>query len=85
MSDGAIIGMKSVVGSDVPPYAIVVGAPARQIRKRLDDDLIELMLRLRWWDRPVEEIQRLIPILTCSDPERVRAEIRALLEDGPGR
>ncbi|MBQ7264404.1 MAG: CatB-related O-acetyltransferase [Synergistaceae bacterium] len=85
IGDGAIIGMKSVVGSDVPPYAIVVGAPARQIRKRFDDDLIELMLRLRWWDRPVEEIQRLIPILTCSDLEKARAEIRALLEDGPGR
>ena len=80
IGDGAIIGLRSVVGRDVPPYTIVAGDPAREIRKRFDDDLIELMLRLRWWDKSIEEIDRLIPLLSCGDLSRVRAELAALLE-----
>ena len=55
------------------------GNPAKTVRKRFDDDLIGLMLRFRWWDKPIEEIDRLIPLLTCGDLEKVRTEIRALL------
>ena len=80
IGDGAIVGMRSVVGSDVAPYSIVAGNPAREIRKRFDGELIGLMLKLKWWDRPVEEINRLIPLLSCGDLARVRAEITALLE-----
>lgn len=72
IGDGAIIGMNSVVGSDVSPYTVVAGNPARMIRKRFDDGLIDIMLRLRWWDMSISEINRLIPILSCSDLERVR-------------
>lgn len=79
IGDGAIIGANSVVGSDVPPYTIVVGNPARTLRKRFDDDLIDLLLRFRWWDRSVDEINRLIPILTHPDLETVRKELRARL------
>ena len=79
IGDGAIIGANSVVGSDVPPYTVVAGNPAKTVRKRFDDDLIGLMLRFRWWDKPIEEIDRLIPLLTCGDLEKVRTEIRALL------
>ena len=78
---GAIIGLRGVVGRDVAPYAIVAGNPAREIRKRFDDELIQLMLKLKWWDRPVEDIQRLIPLLSCGDLARVRAELAALLEE----
>ena len=84
IGDGAIIGMRSVVGRDVAPYSIVAGNPARMIRKRFDDELIDLMLRLRWWDRPVEEINRLIPILSCGDLARVRTELAAMLEKEQG-
>ncbi|MBQ9528214.1 MAG: CatB-related O-acetyltransferase [Fretibacterium sp.] len=80
IGDGAIIGLNSVVGSDVPPYTIVAGNPVREIRKRFDDELIQLMLRLKWWDRSVEEINGLIPLLTCGDLEKVRKEIATLLE-----
>lgn len=75
IGDGAIIGMNSVVGSDVPPYTIVAGNPAKEIRKRFDDELIQLMLDFKWWDKSIEEINRLIPLLSCSDLVKVKAEI----------
>ncbi len=76
ISDGAIIGANSVVGSDVDPYTIVAGNPAKHIRKRFDDELIDLLLKFKWWDRSIDEIQELIPILTCSDLEWVKKELR---------
>lgn len=79
IGDGAIIGANSVVASDVDPYTIVAGNPAKLIRKRFDDELIDLMLKFRWWDKSVEEINSLIPILTCSDLEKVKAELKARL------
>lgn len=75
IGDGAVIGMNSVVGSDVPPYTIVAGNPAKEIRKRFDDELIQLMLDFKWWDKSIEEINRLIPLLSCSDLVKVKAEI----------
>ena len=75
ISDGAIIGANSVIGRDVAPYSIVIGNPAKELRKRFDAELIDLMLRLKWWDKSIEEINSLIPILTCSDLEKVKEEI----------
>ena len=79
IGDGAIIGANSVVGSNVFPYSIVVGNPARLLRKRFDDEMIGLLLRFKWWDKSIDEINALIPILTCSDIEKVRKEIKARL------
>ena len=79
IGSGAIIGANSVVGGDVAPYTKVVGNPARAIQKRFDDELIELLLKFKWWDRSIDEINRLIPILTCSDLDKVKAEIKKLL------
>lgn len=78
IGDGAIIGMNSVVGSNVEPYTVVVGNPARPIRKRFDDELIALLEELAWWDKPIEEINRLIPILTCGDLDRVKKQLRKI-------
>lgn len=77
--DGAIIGANSVVGSNVEPYTIAAGNPARVIRKRFDDELIGLLLSFKWWDKSIEEINDLIPILTSSDLESVKEELRARL------
>ncbi len=79
VGDGAIIGANSVVGSDVAPYTIVIGNPAKVLRKRFDDELIGLLLKFKWWDKSIEEINALIPILTSSDLEKVREEIEARL------
>jgi virginiamycin A acetyltransferase len=77
IGDGAIIGANSVVGSDVEPYTVAVGNPARMLRKRFDDELIDLLLKFRWWDKSIEEIDSLIPILTCNDLEKVRKELKS--------
>ena len=79
IGDGAIIGANSVVGSNIAPYTIVAGNPAKVIRKRFDEELIDLLLRFKWWDKSITEINELIPILTCSDLEKVREELKSKL------
>lgn len=80
IGDGAIIGANSVVGSNVEPYTVVVGNPAQPIRKRFDKKLIELLLKLKWWDKSTDEINKLIPILTCSDLKKVKKELEEYLK-----
>ena len=79
IGDGAIIGANSVVGSNVEPYTIVAGNPAQFIRKRFDEELTNLMLEWRWWDKPIEEINALIPVLTSSDLTEVKKKIKEML------
>jgi len=79
IGDGAIIGANSVVGSNIEPYTIVVGNPARTTKKRFDDELIEIMEKLKWWDKSVEEINDLIPILKSSNLEKVKEYLSKLV------
>lgn len=81
IGDGAIIGAESVVAGDVAPYTIVAGNPARLIRRRFDHKTQALLEQLRWWDRPPEEIEGLIPLLSCGDLERVHRELSRWLQD----
>ncbi len=57
IGDGAIIGTRSIVTNDVPPYTIVGGIPAKVIKKRFNDDIILKLLKIKWWDWPDEKIQ----------------------------
>lgn len=79
IGDGAIIGANSVVGCDVEPYSIVIGNPARMIKKRFDNELIDIMEKLKWWDKSIEEINNLIPLLTSSDLKLVLEELSKLV------
>ena len=79
IGDGAIIGTNSVVAKDIPPYAIAVGNPCRVVRKRFDEELIDILLKLRWWDKSIEEIENLMPILSCSNLEKVKEELKTRL------
>jgi len=56
-----------------------VGNPCRVVRKRFDDELIELLLQFRWWDKSIEEIESLMPLLSCGDLEKVKAELKVRL------
>jgi aminocyclitol acetyltransferase len=56
VGDGAIIGSGAVVLEDVPPYAVVVGVPAKIKRYRFSPKMIEVLLRVKWWNWSVDEI-----------------------------
>ena len=80
IGDGAIIGLNSVVGSDVAPYTIVAGNPAKMIRKRFDNELIKLLLKLKWWDKSIKEINDLIQILTDDDLKNIKKKLKGILK-----
>jgi len=68
IGDGAIIATKSIVTRDVPPYTIVGGNPAKEIRKRFSESEIQRLLELQWWDWPIEKITQHVQHLTGADP-----------------
>jgi acetyltransferase-like isoleucine patch superfamily enzyme len=74
IGDGAVVGARAVVARDVRPYAIVVGNPAREVRRRFDDATVERLLTLGWWDWPLEEIRRRVPLLCDQDVQRLLDE-----------
>ena len=63
IGDGAIIAARAVVTKDVPPYTIVGGTPAKEIRKRFDAEVIEQLLILKWWDWSTDEIRQCLPYI----------------------
>lgn len=66
IGDGAVVAANSVVVKDVEPYTIVGGNPAKLIRKRFDDSIINLLLDIKWWDWDDKKINQNLHIL-CSN------------------
>jgi acetyltransferase-like isoleucine patch superfamily enzyme len=58
VGDGAVVAAGSVVFSEVPPYAVAAGNPARVIRSRFSQRTVERLLRIRWWDWPEDKIRQ---------------------------
>ncbi|MGP1531852.1 MAG: chloramphenicol acetyltransferase, partial [Treponema sp.] len=69
---GSIIASNSVVVKDVEPYSIVGGNPAKLIRKRFDNEIIDLLESIKWWDWPIEKVTTNLEILTSNDVSKLR-------------
>ena len=76
IGDGSIIGAYAVVTRDVPPYCVVGGNPARFIKKRFHDELIQILLELKWWDFPEEKLVEFLPLLCDPDLENVQQRLK---------
>ena len=71
IGNGAVIASRAVVTKDVPPYTIVGGTPAREIRKRFDEQTIVRLQELQWWDWSIEKISECIPYITGGKIEEL--------------
>ena len=80
IGDGAIIGAYSVVTKDVPPYSVAGGNPAKFIKKRFDEELIELLLKIKWWDFEPEKLVQFLPLLCEPDLDKVLMQLRRELD-----
>lgn len=67
ISDGVVIGSGSVVTKDVPPYAIVVGNPAKVIKYRFEEHQINDLLNIAWWNWSETKIKEESMMLWSKD------------------
>lgn len=62
IGDGAIIGAGSIVTKNVPPYAIAVGTPAKIVKYRFPNDIVEYLLKVKWWNLNEKQISTVLKI-----------------------
>ena len=67
IGNGAVIGANALVTKDVPPYAIVAGNPSRIIKYRFDENTIEKLQKIKWWNFKEEELIKVIPLLQSKN------------------
>ena len=69
IGDGAVVGTRAVVVTDIPPYTIAVGNPARIIRKRFNEEIIKRLLEVAWWNWENSRIEKALPLLLSDEIE----------------
>lgn len=72
IGDGAIIAANSVVSKNIPAYHIAGGNPAKIIKKRFTNELIQYLLEIKWWDWKADKIFKNLEILCSSDLEKIK-------------
>lgn len=71
IGDGAIVASRAVVVKDVPAYSIVAGNPAKVVKMRFDDQTIERLLHVAWWDWPIEKINQHLSLISGLDIDKL--------------
>lgn len=79
VGDGSIIATRSVVTKDIEPYSIVGGNPAHFIKKRFDDEFIELLLKIKWWDFEPQKLLDFLPLLCDPNLDNVRIKLKSII------
>lgn len=82
IGSGSVLAARSVVTKDVPPYSIVGGNPARVLKYRFNQEMIDLLLKVAWWDEDDSIVNAVVPMLqsiaTIEDVMNLRDKIFAL-------
>ena len=77
IGNGAIISSRSVVVSDVPPYAVVGGNPAKVIKQRFTREHVAVLEAVAWWDWPIEKITEYLDVIVSADINALRSLVQA--------
>lgn len=72
IGDGSIIAAKSVVVSNVPPYTIVGGNPAKSIKQRFQGEIVNALLEISWWNWSIDKISRHLDKIVSNDIDALR-------------
>ena len=67
INDGAVVYAGAVVSKDVPPYAIVGGIPAKIIKYRYNEETIQFLLKMKWWNRPIGWLEEHVMLINDID------------------
>lgn len=74
IGNGAVVGFGSRVTKDVPDYAIVAGNPAKILKYRFDEELIEQLIQSRWWDHSEQDLKKIA--IFAKEPKRFLNELK---------
>lgn len=85
IGDGAVIGSYSVVSKDIPPYCIAVGDPIRILRLRFDEETIQFLLKLKWWDFEPEALEKAVFYLSSVDTDKAKIELEQIAKTQTGK
>lgn len=72
IGDGSIISAEAVVVKDVAPYTVVGGNPAREIKQRFSQEVIQAFLEIKWWDFDIELIHPYIDAIVSGDIDTLK-------------
>lgn len=70
IGDGAVIGANTVVSRNVPAYAVAAGNPSKILKYRFDEDTIEQLLKIKWWEWERRRIENALPAMLDNDLEK---------------
>lgn len=81
VGDGAVIGANATVLSDIPPFAVAVGTPARVVKYRFEKPVIDRLLRIAWWEWDREKIKRCHALLSGDLDEEMICELEKMMDE----